>query len=92
MKRILNLLAQSNYKICGISNYEKWHTCWWDNSVIDAVKEKRRLFKIWKKSGSNEVFIVSEKVAKQTVFVAKKKAEKEKLKYFENDTPTKNYI
>ena len=48
-----------------------------------AVNEKRRLFKIWK-----EDYVLTKKVAKQTVFAAKKKTETEKLKNIENDDVT----
>ena len=44
--------------------------------------------KIWKKGGSKENYTLAEKVAKQTVFAAKKKAEMEKLKNVENDDVT----
>ena len=44
-------LLKATEETCGISKQRKWHkqTWWWDNSVDNAVNEKRRLFKIWKK-------------------------------------------
>ena len=56
------------------------------------VNEKRRLFKIWKKGGNKEDYTLAKKVAKQTVFAAKKKAEIEKLKNVENDDVTVFHI
>ena len=43
---------------------------------------------MWKKGGSKEIYTLAKKVAKQTVFAAKKKAEMEKLKNVENDDVT----
>ena len=53
-------------EISSIFKKSEWHkqTWWWDNSVNDAVDEKRRLFKIWKKKGSKEEYISAKKVAK----------------------------
>ena len=83
-----NLLTKATEETCGISKQGKWHkqTWWWDNSVNYANNEKRRLF-----GGSKEDYTLAKKVAKQTVFVAKKKAEIEKLKNVENgDVSTHN--
>ena len=41
--------------------------------------------RLTKKGGSKEDYTLAKKIAKQTVFAAKKKAEKEKLKNIEND-------
>ena len=73
---------------CGLSKNNNWRkqTWWWDNSVNDAVKEKRRLWKIWKSGGSRENYVLAKKVDKQTVFAAKKKAEKEKLNDIDSDS------
>ena len=54
---------------------------WWlDSSVNDALKEKRRLWKIWKNGGSKKDYVLAKKQAKRRVFAATKKAEKEKMK------------
>ena len=85
----INLLKATE-ETCHISKQGKSHkqTWWWDNSVNYAANEKRRLFIIWKKGGSKEDCTLAKKVAKQTVFAAKKKAEIEKLKNVENDDVT----
>ena len=44
------------------------------------------LWKIWKSGGSRENYVLAKKVAKQTVFAAKKKAEKEKLNHIDSDS------
>ena len=74
----INLLKATEVS-CGLSKNGKWlkQTWWWDNSVNDAVKEKRRLWKIWKNGGSKEDYVLAKKVAKRRVFPAKKKAEKD---------------
>ena len=83
-------LPKATEETCGISKQRKWHkqTWWWDNSVDNAVNEKRRLFKIWKKGGSKEDYTLVKKIAKQTVLAAKKKAENEKFKNIENNYVT----
>ena len=81
-------MLKATQKSCGLSKNEKWYKqAWWrDISVNDAVKEKRRLWKIWKYGGSKEDYVLAKKVAKQREFAAKKKAEKEKIKDIETDT------
>ena len=83
-------LLKATEETCGISKQGKWYkqTWSWDNSVDNAVNEKRRLFKISKKGGSKEDYTLARKIATQTVFAAKKKAEKEKLKNIANDYVT----
>ena len=72
--RLKTNLLKATEETYGISKQRKWHkqTWWWDNSVDNAVNEKRRLFKIWKKGGSKEGYILVKKIAKQTVLAAKK--------------------
>ena len=48
--------------------------------------ERKRQWKIWQNDGSKEDYILPKKVAKQRVFAAKKKADKEKMKDIETDT------
>ena len=81
-------MLKATQKSCGLSKNEKWYkqAWWWDLSVNDAVKEKRRLWKIWKYGGNKEDYVLAKKVAKQREFAAKKKAEKEKIKDIETDT------
>ena len=45
---------------CGLSKNGEWRkqTWWWDSSVNDAVKEKKRPWKIWKNGGSKEDYIL----------------------------------
>ena len=53
----------------------KWRqqTWWWDNSINDVITEKRRLWKVWKNSGSKEDYDMPKKVAKRALFTAKRK-------------------
>ena len=83
----VNLLKATKVS-CGLSKNGKQskETRWWDSSVNDAVKEKRRLWKIWKNGSGKEDYVLAKKVAKQNVFATKKKAEKEKMKDIETDT------
>ena len=72
---------------CNLSKERKWYkqTWCWDSSVNDAVKDKRRLWQIWK-NGGREEDILAKKLAWQRVFATKKKAGKEKMKDIETDT------
>ena len=83
----INLLKATEVS-CGLSENGKWRkqTWWWDISVNDTVKEKGKLWKIWKNGGSKEDYVLAKKVAKRRVFAAKKKAKKEKMKDIETDT------
>ena len=80
----INLLKTTKVS-CGLSTKRKWRkqTWWWDISVNRAVKEKKRLWKIWKNGGSKEDYVLATKVAKRRMFAAKKK---EKMKDIETDT------
>lgn len=86
-KHLKNSLLKATEKSCGFTKKGNWRkqTWWWDESVSDAVNEKRRLWKIWKSGGSRERYVEAKRVAKQVVFAAKKKAEKVKLKDVEGD-------
>ncbi|KAI8516232.1 Kinesin-like protein kif22 [Branchiostoma belcheri] len=58
-------------------------TCWWDETVEEAVKEKRRLFKVWQKGGSKEPYLAAKRAAKSEIYYAKKSA---KVARFSNIT------
>ena len=51
-----------------------------------SSERKRRPYNIWKNGDSKEDYVLTKKVAKLRVFIAKKKAEKEKMKDTETDT------
>ena len=79
-------LVKATEVSCGLSK-----NAWADMVVVssvNAVKEKRILWKIWKNGGSKEDHVLAKKVAKPRMFTAKKKAEKENMKNIETDTHT----
>ena len=43
-------LLQATKQVCGVSSNHPWRkqTWWWNNQVKEAVREKRRCFKLWK--------------------------------------------
>ena len=43
-------LLQATKQVCGVSSNHPWRkqTWWWNNQVEEAVREKRRCFKLWK--------------------------------------------
>lgn len=47
-----------------------------------TVEEKRRKWKDWKKGGNKEEYLIAKKHAKRIVYLAKKKAEYQRLSEF----------
>ena len=47
--------------------------------LINAVKEKRRLWKEWKQGGSTEPYLAAKRRAKSVVYAAKKRVEEERF-------------
>ena len=54
-------------------------TWWWNENVEFAVKEKRRLWKIWKTGGSKEEYLEAKRATKRAVYEAKKLAKQERF-------------
>ena len=69
-------------KVCGRTKKptKRKVTWWWSKKVDEAVKEKRRLWKEWKKGNcSKDQYNVAKEFAKRTVRVAKAAAEAKKF-------------
>ena len=47
---------------------------WWCNDVDQYIKEKRKLWKLWKMGGFKEDYLPAKKYAQRAVFNAKKVA------------------
>ena len=49
-----------NDLMCGVSSNHPWRkqTWWWNSQVEEAVREKRRCFKLWKAGGSSWKLVV----------------------------------
>ena len=58
-------LLQATKQVCGVSSNHPWRkqTGWWNNQVEEAVREKRRCFKLWKAGGSRAAY----NTAKRTI-------------------------
>ena len=79
--------AWSKVKTCllnGVDQFCGWthrgrvqhaKTWWWNDDVDQYIKEKPRLWKMWKMSGSKEDYLVAKKCAKHSVYHAKKIAQ-----------------
>ena len=78
---------------CGWSKpqQQRRETWWWNNTVDDIVKEKRRLWKVWKKGGQKEPYLEAKRRAKFEVYRAKKAASEEKFNNL-NDRDKLNHI
>ena len=68
-------------EVCGWTKGPPRHkvTWWWNENVERATKEKRRLWKAWKKGGSREAYIEAKRTAKRAVYEARRLAEEERL-------------
>ena len=69
-------VLESFDKTCGWSKPQqrRRETWWWNDTVNAAVKEKRKLWKLWKKGGSKEPYLIAKRRAKSVVYTAKKNA------------------
>ena len=86
LKSTLNSAAE---EVCGYSKNHQWkrETWWWDMKVDEAVKEKRRCFKVWSRLKKQKVcgdackairaaYDTAKKHAKRVVWLAKQDAAK----------------
>ena len=64
--------------MCGVSSNHPWRkqTWWWNNQVEEAVREKRRCFKLWKAGGSRAAYNTAKRTPNRVVHQAKSEAEK----------------
>ena len=71
-------LLQATKQVCGVSLNHPWRkqTWWWNNQVEEAVREKRRCFKLWKAGGSRAAYNTAKRTSNRVVHQAKSEAEK----------------
>ena len=71
-------LLQATKQVCGVSSNHPWRkqTWWWNTKVEEAVKEKRRCFKLWKAGGSRAAYNTTKRASNRAVHEAKSEAEK----------------
>ena len=71
-------LLNSAEQVCGLSKEHRWRkqTWWWSKHVDNAIQEKRRCYKVWKRGGSREAYNTAKRVAKSAVYQAKLEAGK----------------
>ena len=82
------------YKNCGWtkSTPRRKETWWWDDTVSNAIKLKRKFWKEWKKGiKSKEEYLVAKRSAKSAVYFAKKSANEKKFGDL-NSTEKRNTI
>ena len=75
-------LLESAKNVCGMTKKGNWRkeTWWWDDSVENAIKEKRFKWKSWKKGEIiKEEYLKAKRHAKSVVYKAKKSAEDERF-------------
>ena len=71
-------LLQATKQVCGVSSNHPWRkqTWWWNNKVEEAVREKRRCFKLWKAGGSRAAYNTAKRTSNRAVHQARSEAEK----------------
>ena len=71
-------LLQATKQVCSVSSNHLWRkqTWWWNTKVEEAVKEKRRCFKLWKAGGSRAAYNTAKRASSRAVHDAKSEAEK----------------
>ena len=69
---------QATKQVCGVSSNHPWRkqTWWWNNQVEEAVRKKRRCFKLWKAGGSRAAYNTAKRTSNRVVHQAKSEAEK----------------
>ena len=70
-------LSDTSESVCGRTKgpARRKTTYWWDDSVDVAIKEKRRLWKAWKKGNcTKDKYIAAKRIAKRQVYIAKTNA------------------
>ncbi len=80
-EQLKSTLLQATEDVCGWTKARpsRKQTWWWNNDVTHVVREKRRLWKEWKKGGSREAYLEAKRMAKLSVYRAKKAAEDREL-------------
>ena len=75
LKSTLNSAAE---EVCGYTKNHQWkrETWWWDMKVDEAVKEKRRCFKVWSRLKKQKVYGDARKAARAAYDTAKKHAKR----------------
>ena len=75
LKSTLNSAAE---EVCGYTKNHQWkrETWWWDMKVDEAVKEKRRCFKVWSRLKKQKVYCDARKAARAAYDTAKKHAKR----------------
>ena len=71
-------MLDTTENVCGRTKgpAQRKATWWWDEDVINVIKEKRRLWKEWKKGNcSKERYTEAKRNARRVVYEAKTKAE-----------------
>ena len=87
--KLKTTLLESRSVVCGSSSKHQWRpeTWWWDDRVEDAINEKRRRYRTYKKLrkqghtpetiAAKEAYNLAKRVSKHVVWIAKSEAEKE---------------
>ena len=72
---------QATKEVCGVSSNHtgRKQTWWWNKQVEEAVKEKRRCFKLCKAGGSRAAYNSAKRASNRAVYQAKNEAEKRLL-------------
>ena len=77
-KLLRESLHEAAVQVCGVSKKHHWRkeTWWWNDQVESAVKEKRKLYKVWKTGGSREAYNAAKCFARRAVYIARNAAQR----------------
>ena len=84
-KQLKGGLLSAASSVCGHTKRNQWRkqTWWWNQEVNDAIQEKRKCYKAWKKGGSRLAYTQARKVARTVIFSAKQAAAKDKFAHID---------
>ena len=80
-KCLKECLLGATDRVCGKTKgpARRSETWWWNDKVSVAIKEKRRLWKVWRSGGSKEDYINAKRKARSEVYAARKLAEEKRF-------------
>ena len=71
-------LLQATKQVCGVSSNHPWRkqTWWWNNQMEEAVREKRRCFKLWNAGVRRAAYNTAKRTSNRAVHQARSEDEK----------------
>ena len=79
--RLKQGLLSATEKTCGWTKKGIWRKqmWWWNEKVSKNISDKRRLWKLWRRGGSKDIYLDAKQKAQHAIYTAKRNAEKKKF-------------